>query len=276
MNSFEDPEETFSQWEFELNKYERDNGQALPEFVKIAVILNETKGPLQQHLQLLAGQSPNYNQVRTTIMEYYRATTAFNKLRQQTSSSVSTNLGGGSAPMDISAIKGKGNGYKGQGKYKGKGKGKGKSYGGYKGKGKGNKGYGNVKGPVGQGNPFGYTGQPHQMNKGKGKGHKENTYKTFVTDVDNKDTLQSIAESQYTILEKYHKQQQNNMITPINGMKIHMPMMGIGGTIAWDSMDKTYSIRHNNLHYQHHKRQHQQTMHKQSRSSLEYIVRNQS
>ena len=35
MNNFE---ETFSQWEFELNKFERDNGQALPESVKIAVL----------------------------------------------------------------------------------------------------------------------------------------------------------------------------------------------------------------------------------------------
>ena len=43
VNNFE---ETFSQWEFELNKFERDNGQALPESVKIAVLLNETKGPL--------------------------------------------------------------------------------------------------------------------------------------------------------------------------------------------------------------------------------------
>ena len=31
-------EETFSQGEFELNKFERDNGQALPESVKIAVL----------------------------------------------------------------------------------------------------------------------------------------------------------------------------------------------------------------------------------------------
>ncbi len=38
MNNFE---ETFSQWEFELNKFERDNGQALPESVKIAVILQQ-------------------------------------------------------------------------------------------------------------------------------------------------------------------------------------------------------------------------------------------
>lgn len=55
-------------------------------------------------------------------MEYYRATTAFNRLKQQTTSSVSTNLGGGTAPMDISAIEGKGKGYKGKGKHKAKAK----------------------------------------------------------------------------------------------------------------------------------------------------------
>ena len=177
MNNFE---ETFSQWEFELYKVERDNGQALPESVKIAVILNETKGPLQQHLQLLAGQSPSYNTVRTTIMEYYRATTAFNKLKQQTSSSVNTSHGGGTAPMDISAIKGKGKGYKGKGKYKGERQGKGyrrykgerqgKGCGRHKGKEKGYKGYG--KGQVGQGNPFSMKGQQKQEHKGRRKGAK--------------------------------------------------------------------------------------------------------
>ena len=116
INNFE---ETFSQWEFEIYKFERDNGQAFPESVKIAVILNETKGPLQQRLQLLAGQSPSYSTVRTTRMEYYKATTAFNKLKQQTSSSANTNHSGGTAPLDISAIKGKGKGYKRKGKYKG-------------------------------------------------------------------------------------------------------------------------------------------------------------
>jgi len=63
--------------------------------------------PLQQHLQLLAEQPRNYNQVITTIMEYYRATTAFNKLMK--------------GPV------GQGNpfGYKGQPHQMNKGKGKG-------------------------------------------------------------------------------------------------------------------------------------------------------
>ena len=57
-------------------------GQAFLDSVKIAVIRNETTGPLQQHLQLLAGQSPTHGTVRATIMEYYRATPAFNKREQ--------------------------------------------------------------------------------------------------------------------------------------------------------------------------------------------------
>ena len=88
--------------------------------------MNETKGPLQQHLHLNAGASPAYAQVRATIMEYYRTTMAFTRL-QQPSSAVSSNLGGGTAPMDIGATY-KGVKGKGKGKYKGNNKGKGKGY----------------------------------------------------------------------------------------------------------------------------------------------------
>ena len=64
-------EESFSTWEFELQRFERDNGQQLPDAVKIAVLLNETTGPLQQHLQLLSGQNPTYARVKQTIIECY-------------------------------------------------------------------------------------------------------------------------------------------------------------------------------------------------------------
>ena len=171
-------EESFSTWDFELQRFERDNGQTLPDSVKIAVLLNETGGPLQQHLQLLSGQSPNYARVKQTIIEYYRSTTAFSKLQQlrSQSSSVATSFGGGQAP-DIDAI------HKGKGK--GKGKKKGKGYGGYngygynsyninhKGKGKyGGKGFNNYNNsPIGFGNPFGRgnKGFSKGCNKGKGK-----------------------------------------------------------------------------------------------------------
>ena len=52
-------EESFTAWEF----------GPLPDAVNVAILLNETKGPLQQHLQLQAGANPTYNQVRTVIME---------------------------------------------------------------------------------------------------------------------------------------------------------------------------------------------------------------
>ena len=107
-------EESFSNWEFDLQRYENDNTTRLPDPVKIAVLMNETRRPLQQHLQFNAGAAPTYAEIRPTIMEYYR-TTAFTRLQQQ-SAAVSSNLGGGTAPMDIGATcKGKG---KGRGKTK--------------------------------------------------------------------------------------------------------------------------------------------------------------
>ena len=187
-------EESFSTWEFELQRFERDNGQTRPDAVKIAVLLNKTSGPLQQHLQLLSGQSPSYTRVKQTIIEYYRSTTVFSKLQQlrTQSSSVATNLAGGQAPMDIDAIhQGKGKYNNNKGKSKGKGKHKGKGYGGYNGygynnynnnnyyyKGKrkyGGKGFNNYNNiPIGFGNPFGRGNKGNKgfskgYNKGKGK-----------------------------------------------------------------------------------------------------------
>ena len=168
-------EESFCNWEYELQRYEHDNSTTLPDQVKIAVLMNETKGALQQHLHLNAGATPTYTAIRTTIMEYYRATTALARLQQQQnpSSSVSTNYNGGTAPMDIGAIgKGKYKG-KGKGKHKGKGKGKGNNKGSFKGKGKGyNNNYykGKSKGKIGQQQPAPqkgiFKGSP---NKGKGQ-----------------------------------------------------------------------------------------------------------
>ena len=159
-------EESFSNWEFELQRYEAANTTRLPDSVKIAVLMNETKGPLPQHLHLNAGASPTYAQIRATIMEYYRTTMAFTRLQQQ-SSAVSSNLGGGTAPMDIGATY-KGAKGKGKGKNKGNNKGKGK---GYNNKGKGY-GYGKGYGMNNKGKAKGKQHwQPIQQNKGyKGKG----------------------------------------------------------------------------------------------------------
>jgi hypothetical protein len=145
-------EESFSNWEFELHRYERDSTTRLPDPVKIAILMNETTGQLQQHLHLNAGATPTYAEVRSIIMEYYRTATAFNRLQQQQPlSSVSANYQGGQVPMDIGALHNKG---KNKGKYKGKGKWKGS----HKGEGKSNKGKGY--------NNTSYT--PYTTGKGKG------------------------------------------------------------------------------------------------------------
>ena len=63
-------EEQFLQWEYDTNRYEKDNGTALPDGIKIAMLLNKTKGALQQHLQLRAGQITNYIEIRAVILDY--------------------------------------------------------------------------------------------------------------------------------------------------------------------------------------------------------------
>ena len=115
-------EENFLQWEYDIARYELDNGQALPDTSKIAILLNETKGALQQHLQLRAGQVTTYAAMRSIVVEYYRATTTLSKLKTMHNSN--TNNYNGPQPMDIgmACFKGKGKG-KSKGKnYKGKGK----------------------------------------------------------------------------------------------------------------------------------------------------------
>ena len=173
-------EESFTTWEFQLSRYEQDNSTPLPDAVKIAIQLNETKGPLQQHLQLQAGNITTYAQIRSMVIEYCRATASFTRLQAITSGSSNNQ---GPAPMDIGATwynKGKGK----KGKHKGTGKyNKGKGYGNY-GNNYSNNNYKGGKGkynqqPVGQGNPFkgqhGYGKGKGYNNKGKGKVDKEHT-----------------------------------------------------------------------------------------------------
>ena len=171
-------EESFTTWEFQLSRYEQDS-TLLPDAVKIAKLLSETKGPLQKHLQLQAGNVATYAQTRSMGIEYYRVTASFTRLLAITSGSNNQ----GPALMDIGATwcnKGKGK----KGKRKGKGKyNKGKGYGNYG----NNYSYNNYNGgkgkynqqPVGQGNPFKGQqgcgkGKGVDDNKGKGKGYYNN------------------------------------------------------------------------------------------------------
>ena len=135
-------------------KYEQQTGTPIPDSVLVATLMNKTSGALQQHLRLNAATINTYEQMRNTLVQYFR------------SRHILTSSDSGLAPMDIGALKGKGNfkgksGGKGKGfshwnfmKGKGgksKGKGKGKNFKGMKGKGKGktsNKGKGPGKGVV--------------------------------------------------------------------------------------------------------------------------------
>ena len=124
-------EEQFLQWEYDINRYEKDNGTALPDGIKIATLLNKTKGALQQHLQLRAGRITNHNEIRAVILDYYKTMLGLSRSTSE--------------PMDVDNIWRKGRNYKskgtGTGHYKGsKGKGKYRSKGHYKGFDKGNKG----------------------------------------------------------------------------------------------------------------------------------------
>ena len=162
-------EESFTTWEFEIARYERDNQAPIPDNIKIAILLNETKGPLQQYLQLRAGAIQRYADIRELILEYHRASTAFSKMQaQQQAMNSSTN---DAQPMDIGAT------YKGKGKYNNKGKGKynkGKGKTQWHNKGKGYTGYsqqgykGKGPTPIGHGNPF--KGAMQYKGKSKGKG----------------------------------------------------------------------------------------------------------
>ena len=62
-------EESFATWEFDIARYEKDNQAPIPDNIKIAVLLNETKGALQQYLQLRAGTIQRYADVRELILE---------------------------------------------------------------------------------------------------------------------------------------------------------------------------------------------------------------
>ena len=87
----------------------------LPDAVKIAALLNETEGPLQQHLQLEAANIAKYAQIRSMAIEYYRATATFTRLQASTSGSNNQ----GPAPMGIGATRcNKGKGKKGKRKGK--------------------------------------------------------------------------------------------------------------------------------------------------------------
>ena len=143
-------EQDFNAWETVKAKYEQQTGNPIPDSVLVATLMNKTSGALQQHLRLNAATIKTYEQMRNTLVQYFR------------SRHILTSSDSGLAPMHIGALKGKGY-------FKGKSKGKGKGFSHWnfmKGKGGKRKGKGtgkNFKGMKGK-------GRGKTSNKGKGKG----------------------------------------------------------------------------------------------------------
>ena len=77
-------EESFTTWEFQLAKYEQDNRTLLPDAIKIAILLNETKGPLQRHLQLQAGNITTYDHWLWSVTEQHDNSSNYKRLRAVT------------------------------------------------------------------------------------------------------------------------------------------------------------------------------------------------
>jgi len=147
---------------------------------------------------------------------------AFTRLHQQ-SSAVSSNLGGGTAPMDTGAT------YKakGKGKYKGKEKGKNNN----KGKGYGYKGYGMNNKGKGKGKQQWQPVQQAKGDKGKGKNkgntkEKERIQCQVVTFVVNLDIWQKTVGQQSTMCLKHHKGR--HRMEQVNGMTNKMDMIHTG------------------------------------------------
>ena len=143
-------EQDFNAWETVKAKYEQQTGTPIPDSVLVATLMNKTSGALQQHLRLNAATFNTYEQMRNTLVQYFR------------SRHILTSSDSGLAPMDIGALKGKGY-FKG----KSKGKGKGFSHWNFM-KGKGGKSKGKSKGKNFKGMKG--KGKGKTSNKGKGKG----------------------------------------------------------------------------------------------------------
>ena len=143
-------EQDFNAWETVKAKYEQQTGTPIPDSVLVATLMNKTSGALQQHLRLNAATINTYEQMRNTLVQYFR------------SRHILTSSDSGLAPMDIGALKGKGY-------FKGKSKGKGKGFGHWNFmKGKGGKSKGKEKGKDFKGNKG--KGLGKTSHKGKGKG----------------------------------------------------------------------------------------------------------
>ena len=66
-------ENKFSQFETELDRYEKATGDELPQTAKIGILVAVTTGRLHEHLVLNMGDYTTYDQIRTVILNYTRS-----------------------------------------------------------------------------------------------------------------------------------------------------------------------------------------------------------
>ena len=69
MSAFED---SLSSWEEEINKYEKETSSHLADDIKIGILMNETRGKLQEFLRLSAGNYTKYQDIKDVILTYFR------------------------------------------------------------------------------------------------------------------------------------------------------------------------------------------------------------
>ena len=70
-------ENDFVKWESEIQKFEKETTSALADAVKIAILMNKTKGDIQRHVRLNASQLTKITDVRETILSYFKSMKSF-------------------------------------------------------------------------------------------------------------------------------------------------------------------------------------------------------
>ncbi|CAE7295848.1 unnamed protein product [Symbiodinium sp. CCMP2456] len=79
------------------NKHERATGNTLSDDIPVALMMNKTRGQLQQHLRLQAISLKTFDQVLVIVKEYYQS-------KHLVSGKLNSSDHGGPAPMDVGAL----------------------------------------------------------------------------------------------------------------------------------------------------------------------------
>ena len=84
----------FVKWESEIQKFEKETTSALADAVKIAILMNKTKGDIQRHVRLNASKLARFSEARDTSLSYVKAMETLMPI-------VPTSTSSPSGPMEI-------------------------------------------------------------------------------------------------------------------------------------------------------------------------------